>query len=75
MAKASIYDIARANFRRAVVISIVVGTALLFINHGDHIQNEPVCHHFYLKTCGVYLVPFTVSMVSAIMAARDRNRS
>ena len=65
-----IIDTVKSSLRRAMVIALVVGTALLMINHGDHLASEPVCAHFYLKLCGVYAVPFTVSMVSAVLAAR-----
>lgn len=65
-------QIVRTNLHRAIIIALVVGTALLMINHGDHITEEPVCSYFYLKACGMYAVPFSVSIVSAIFAARDR---
>ncbi len=67
----SVKEIVRANLQRAFVIALVVGTALLLINHGDHLADEPVCSHFYLKACGMYVVPFSVSIVSAILAARE----
>ncbi len=67
----SLKKIVRANLRRAIIIALVVGTALLLINHGDHLGDEPVCSHFYLKACGMYAVPFLVSIVSAIFAARE----
>lgn len=67
----SLKQIVRANLQRAIIIALVVGTALLLINHGDHLADEPVCSHFYLKACGMYAVPFSVSIVSAILAARD----
>ena len=66
-----LFAIVKANLRRALIIAAVVGTGLLLINHGDHLMCEPVCSHFYLKTCGTYAVPFMVSMVSAVMAARQ----
>ncbi len=59
----------RANLRRAVIISAIVGTVLILINHGDHLEHEPVCSNFYLKCVLCYLVPFTVSIVSAMLAA------
>lgn len=51
-------------------MSIVVGTLLILINHGDHILEEPVCSGFYAKLFLTYLVPFTVSLVSSIMATK-----
>jgi len=54
---------------RAIVTSLTVGTALVLINHGDHLTQEPICPHFWLK-CGLcYAVPFLVSLVSAGLAA------
>jgi len=64
-------QVVRANLQRAIVIAIVVGTTLLMINHGDHLADEPACSHFYLKAGGMYVVPFAVSIVSAILATRD----
>jgi hypothetical protein len=58
------------NLGRAIVVSLVVGTALVMINHGDHIQKEPICDHFYFKGALCYVVPFLVSLVSAMMAGR-----
>ncbi|RMH42250.1 MAG: hypothetical protein D6689_08755 [Deltaproteobacteria bacterium] len=68
----SVLHVLRANLQRAVIISLVVGTALLLINHGDHLALEPICPHFYAKAVCTYVVPFGVSMVSALFAARDR---
>jgi len=59
---------------RAAVISLVVGTALVLVNHGDHLAGEAVCEHFYLKCTLSYLTPFVVSLVSAAMAERGRRR-
>lgn len=54
-------------------MAAVVGTVLVLINHGDHLEHEPVCDGFYLK-CGLsYAVPFTVSIVSAMLAGRARS--
>jgi len=64
----------RENLGRAIVISIVVGSTLIYINHGDHLAQEPVCDRFFLK-CGLtYLVPFLVSMVSVVLARRQLRR-
>lgn len=60
-----------AQLRRAIITSLVVGTTLLLINHGDHITREPICPHFWFK-CGLcYAVPFCVSLVSAVLATRS----
>ena len=72
MTRRSIAQLFTANLRRAVLMSIVVGTILVLINHGDHIHQEPVCDHFFVKGFLSYLVPFVVSIVSAMLAARTR---
>jgi hypothetical protein len=64
-----------ANLVRALVVAAVVGTVLVLVNHGDHITEEPICDRFFLK-CGIsYLVPFLVSLGSAVMADRHRAHS
>ena len=64
----------RANLPRALLISVIVGTVLVLINHGDHLHREPVCDAFVAK-CGLsYLVPFLVSLGSAVLAARTKKR-
>lgn len=59
---------------RALALASVVGSALVLINHGDHLADEPVCARFYLKAGLSYLVPFVVSLVSTSLALRDRRR-
>ena len=60
----------RENLWRSIAIAAVVGSALIYINHGDHLAREPVCDGFWTK-CGLtYLVPFMVSMVSVGLARR-----
>ncbi len=66
--RATLRTTVRANIVPAIAISIVVGSLLVYINHGDHLAQEPVCRHFWLK-CGLtYLVPFMVSMVSVVLS-------
>jgi hypothetical protein len=57
---------------RATLIALVVGTALVLINHGDHIAREPICDRFYLKCALSYVTPFLVSLVSAALISRER---
>lgn len=61
----------RAQLGRSILMALVVGSALVLINHGDHLAKEPICHGFVFKTGLSYLVPFLVSMVSAALAHRD----
>ena len=70
----SIARLFKSNLKRALMMSAVVGTILVLINHGDHIEREPMCDYFFLKGFLSYLVPFVVSIVSAMLAARSRKR-
>jgi hypothetical protein len=53
------------------VIAAVVGTAIVLINHGDHILLEPICHRFYAKAALSYVTPFVVSLLSSVLASRE----
>ena len=56
---------------RAFKVALIVGIILAFINHGDLIltaQLTPVCWIKMLATC---LVPYTVSSVTATLAALE----
>ncbi|MCG8423843.1 MAG: nitrate/nitrite transporter NrtS [Proteobacteria bacterium] len=61
----------RDNLRRSLIIAFAVGTMLVLINHGDHIEKEPICDYFFLKLGLCYCVPFSVSMVSGLLASRQ----
>ncbi len=69
----TLFRLVGQNLRRAIVIAVVVGTVLVLINHGDHLEKEPVCRHFFLKLSLCYFVPFMVSMVSGVLSARERH--
>ena len=58
---------------RAALIAALVGSALVVINHGDHLLKEPICRRFYLKVALSFLTPFIVSLVSTFFAVRDRS--
>ena len=56
---------------RAFKVALIVGIILAFINHGDLIltaQLTPFCWIKMLATC---LVPYTVSSVTATLAALE----
>jgi hypothetical protein len=56
---------------RAVKVALIVGIILAFINHGDLIltgQLTPACWIKMFATC---LVPYTVSSVTATLAALE----
>ena len=63
-----------ANIRRAVIVALVVGTAFLLVNHGDHLMAEASCEGFVLKACFGYAIPFIVSLVSAFFATSGGRR-
>lgn len=65
----SLWNVAHSNLRRALTIALIVGTTLLLINHGDHIEQEPICEFFFVKAGLCYFVPFAVSMVSVLLSA------
>ena len=65
----------RAYVHRAIIMSLLVGSTLVLINHGDHLMEEPLCPHFYIKLALCYLVPFSVSLVSAWLADRSMARA
>jgi len=60
---------------RAVLIAMFVGTVLVLINHGDHITSAASCPGCAVKCAASYLVPFIVSLGSAMLANRGRTRS
>lgn len=62
----------RRHVVRALLIALVVGTMLVLINHGDHLADEPVCAHFFLKVGLSYLIPAIVSLVSSRLADQDK---
>ncbi len=66
----SLAHILRHYFRYSVLIALVFGTALIVINHGDHLMAKMICPNFYAKCIITYFVPFLVSMVSGVLAAR-----
>lgn len=64
----------RRMLARAGVIALAVGSALVAINHGDHLCQEPVCAGFFWKLALSYAVPFGVSLCSTALAVRDAAR-
>ncbi len=59
---------------RATLLAALVGSVLVLINHGDHLTREPVCAGFYWKLSLSYAVPFTVSLISTLLAQGDARR-
>ena len=71
----SVSDLIRVNLGRALLVAAMVGTVLVLINHGDHLDKEPVCQHFFAKCALSYVVPFAVSLFSAVVAARAKSNN
>jgi hypothetical protein len=59
--------------RRALVTALIVGTILGIINHGDHLIQGTILSRDVLKMALTYCVPFTVSTLGALGAARITN--
>ena len=53
-------------------VSVVVGTLLLLINHGDKLISMSFTYADILKVLLTYLVPYCVSTWSAVKAIQDR---
>jgi hypothetical protein len=59
----------------ALIISAVVGSLLVLINHADHLLRAEPCARCYAK-CGLcYVVPFLVSLVSSALVRRGVART
>jgi hypothetical protein len=63
----------RRMLARALATSLVVGTVLLVINHGDSILRGGWLPSLAWKVPLTYAVPFAVCMWGALGAARRRN--
>lgn len=59
---------------RALGLALIVGTVLVLINHSDHLAREPICAGFFWKLGLSYAVPFTVSLISTLLAQGDARR-
>lgn len=72
----SFFEIA---FRQSVVkragrVAIVVGILLGLLNHGDAIFTGAVTSLQLIKICLTFLVPYSVSTYSSVLAIRERDR-
>ena len=64
----------RKVMKRSAIVSLIVGTILAFINHGDVILTAsltPVCWIKMIATC---FVPYTVSSVTAVLGELEQRR-
>ncbi|WP_299148051.1 nitrate/nitrite transporter NrtS [uncultured Tateyamaria sp.] len=58
--------------RRATKIALVVGIVIALINHGDKIAGGTMTTIAWAKCMLTFLVPYSVSTYSSVMAVRDR---
>ncbi|WP_420413473.1 nitrate/nitrite transporter NrtS [Roseibium sp.] len=58
--------------KRAAVIAAIVGTLLACINHGDRMLLGTLDTAGVLKIVLTYFVPFSVSLVSSVLAVKDQ---
>ena len=62
--------------RRALGFAVVVGSVLVFINHGSCcILNSHYSEHCVLQMGLTVCVPYVVSTLSSVMAIRESRRS
>lgn len=60
---------------RAIKVSLVVGTILAAINHGDALTDGTFDLINAFKVLLTYCVPYVVSTFSAVAALREQNSS
>ncbi|WP_159653089.1 nitrate/nitrite transporter NrtS [Vibrio atypicus] len=64
-----------AILKRSIKVSMIVGTILMFINHGDKLLGSGLDSTVIIKILMTYCVPFCVSTqasVSATLQARKK---
>lgn len=61
----------RSIVKRATRIALIVGTVIAFINHGDRMLTGSMDATAWLKCLLTFLVPYSVSTYSSVMAVRD----
>ena len=61
--------------KRAARIALIVGAVIGFINHGDRMIQGAMDATAWLKCLLTFLVPYSVSTYSSVMAVRDRMQS
>ncbi|MEL6467140.1 MAG: nitrate/nitrite transporter NrtS [Pseudomonadota bacterium] len=65
----------RSVVRRAAKIAFVVGIIIAMINHGDRIMAGQMDAGAWMKCALTFLVPYSVSTYSSVMAVRERLQS
>lgn len=62
----------RTVMRRAARVAVVVGIVLGLLNHGDAIFAGTLTPTQITKICLTFLVPYSVSTYSSVLAIRER---
>lgn len=63
-----------AVIKRAAVMGLIVGNVIGALNHGDKIIMGLMTPTDWLKVGLTFLVPYTVSTVSSVLAIRDQEK-
>ncbi|WP_299612547.1 nitrate/nitrite transporter NrtS [uncultured Tateyamaria sp.] len=65
----------RTVVKRAAKIAFIVGIIIAMINHGDRITSGQMDAVAWAKCALTFLVPYSVSTYSSVMAVRERLQS
>ena len=60
--------------KRSVIVALIVGTILAFINHGDLIFSGTLTSACWIKMIATCFVPYTVSSVTAVLTALEQRQ-
>lgn len=60
--------------KRAAVISVIVGSILVLINHGDNILDASITSKMLIQILLTYMVPYAVSTYSSVIATIEKNQ-
>lgn len=74
MSAASFFKIATraAVVKRAAIMGLIVGNVIAALNYGDKILMGQMIDTDWLKIAITFLVPYSVSTVSSVLAIRDQ---
>ena len=65
----------RTVVRRAAFMALVVGNVIGALNHGDKIVMGLMSGTDWIKVGLTFLIPYSVSTISSVMAFRDQERN
>jgi hypothetical protein len=64
-----------AAIQRGLVTSLVVGTILTVVNHGEELMRSGLRDGHLVPIAFTYAVPFVVSVVSSVAAVRSHDHA